>query len=283
MIFNLFFLFIAGIFSCYFLLIEKQSQKKGWIILAFSAFVGNLLFFIYAVYPKSSHAIDHNLWSQHSELFTFIIFEMIVLFAFGLILFALNRKKYPKLTHSNQSKKTSLKNISSAIFGGYLLFFCIFYIVPSVHLDKNPTIGMDSTLEQQKQVKWLLFTNQSQGFSIDYPDGAVIKDLDTHLEITCENGSKLNLEIGQFIDSPEDRKAMLKDDIISVSEVRLNDIPFSLIESEIPFFGHVYEYSTELDSNRRICFQLISPIDSEQNVRDMQLKMARSFKLLKNM
>lgn len=176
-----------------------------------------------------------------------------------------------------------MKYSSSAIFIGYLLFFGNSYIAPTIRSDKSSTIDFGSEMKQSKSVKWLVFTNQVQGFSIDYLDGAIIKDLDTHLDMEWEDGSKLSLDIGSFIDSPEERKAMLKDDIISVSEVSLNSISFSLIESEIPFFGHVYEYSSDLDSNRRICFQLISPIDSDQSIRDNQLRMAKSFKLLEKM
>lgn len=281
MIINLFLLFFAGITSCYFLFIEKQSKKKSWIILALGAFVGNALYFIYAIYPKSSHAIDHNLWNQHSELFTFIILEMIILFAFGIISIVRNKKKSSKLANQSLSKKSSSKYIFSAIFVGYLLFFGFVYIAPNMGSYTNTTIDLEPKVEQQKPLKWLVFTNEAQGFSIEYPEGAVIKDFDTHLDMEWENGSKLSLDIGGFIDSPEDRKAMLKDDIIAVSDVNLNGVPFSLIESAIPFFGHVYEYSTEIDSNRRICFQLISPIDSEQSVRDKQLRMAKSFKFLR--
>lgn len=283
MIINLFLLFFAGVTSCYFLFIEKQSKRNGWIFLTGGAFLGNVLYFIYAIYPKSSHAIDHNLWNQHSELFTFIILEMIVLFAFGIISCIGNKKRNPQSANQNLSKKSSSKYISSAIFVGYLLFFGVVYIAPNMRSYANTTIDVEPNIEQQKPLKWLVFTNEVQGFSIDYPEGAVIKDFDTHLDMEWEHGSKLSLDIGGFIDSPEDRKAMLKDDIIAVSDVTLNGVPFSLIESAIPFFGHVYEYSSELDSNRRICFQLISPIDSEQSVHNIQLKMAKSFKFLKKM
>ncbi len=283
MIINLFLLFFAGVTSSYFLFIEKQSKKNTWIFLASGAFVGNVLYFIYAIYPKSSHAIDHNLWNQHSELFTFIILEMIVLFAFGIISSVGNKKKNPQSANQNQTNKSSSKYISSAIFVGYLLFFGIVYIAPNMGSYAKTTIDVEPKAEKQKPLKWLVFTNEVQRFSIDYPEGAVIQNFDTHLDMEWENGSKLSFDIGSFNDSPEERKVTLKNDIIAVSEVNLNGVPFSLIESAIPFFGHVYEYSTELDSNQRICFQLISPIDSEQSVRNIQLKIAKSFKFLKKM
>lgn len=283
MIINLFLLFFAGITSCYFLFIEKQSKRNVWIFLASGAFVGNVLYFIYAIYPKSSHAIDHNLWNQHSELFKFIILEMIILFTFGIISGVRNKKKNPQSANQNQNTKSSSKYISSAIFVGYLLFFGIFYIAPKRGSYANTTIDIEPKIEQQKPLKWLVFKNEKLGFSIDYPEGAVIKDFESHLDMDWENGSKLSLNIGSFIDSPEERKVTLENDIIKVSDLKINDIDFTLIESEIPYFGHVYEYSSELDSNKRICFQLISPIDSEQSVRNIQLKMAKSFKFLKKM
>jgi NADH:ubiquinone oxidoreductase subunit 6 (subunit J) len=283
MIINLFLLFFAGVTSCYFLFIEKQSKRNGWIFLTFGAFVGNLLYFVYAIYPKSSHAIDHNLWNQHSELFTFIILEMIVLIAFGIISGVRNKKKNPQSANQNQTTKSSSKYISSLIFVGYLLFFGIFYIAPNMGSYRSTTIDVEPKAEKQKPIKWLVFTNEKIGFSIDYPEGAVIKDFDSHLDMDWENGSKLSFDIGSFIDSPEERKVTLKNDIIQVSEQKINGVAFTLIESEIPYFGHVYEYSSELDSNKRICFQLISPIDSDQGVRNIQLKIAKSFKFLRKM